>query len=70
MKRATVCISVNEPDEVAVLEAWFSKWREALTFVSENEGCGCCVDMYRIEGPDHAIAELPGKVIATDPTWT
>ena len=60
---------MDQPTEVAALEAWFSKWRAAMTYISPNEGCGCCVDMYRIEGPEEAIAELPENIIATDSTW-
>ena len=68
-RRVTICVSVDELAAGSALDAWFTKWRDALSFVSENEGCGCCVDMYRVEGPATAIAELPERLIATDPTW-
>ncbi len=68
-KRATICVSVDEPAEIAALEAWLAKWRDALAFASQNEGCGCCVNMYRIAGPAEAIAERPENIIATDPAW-
>jgi len=68
-RRATICVSVDEPAEIAALEAWLEKWRGSLAFVSQNEGCGCCLNIYRIEGPAEAIAELPENIIATDPAW-
>lgn len=64
MKKATLCVDVNS-DEREVVEVWLVKWREALGFCSENEGCGCCVDIYHIEAPEAAIAELPLSVLAT-----
>lgn len=26
-----------------------------MTFISDNTGCGCCVDIYDVEGPQEAI---------------
>ena len=62
--RATICVDVNHEDECAVVEAWFEQWRDRLSFVSENQGCGCCVDMWNVEGPADALSELPPKVRA------
>jgi len=70
LKQATICIAVDEPAEVAAFEAWISKWQNSFSFISSNEGCGCCVDIYRIEGPQEAFAELPQQLIAADAGWT
>jgi hypothetical protein len=35
-----------------------------MPFVSENEGCGCCVHIYRVEAPQEALDELPSVVFA------
>jgi len=59
--RATICVDRNHQDEVEAVEAWFARWRGCLTFVSENEGCGCCVDIWNVEGPDEAMAAIPGQ---------
>jgi len=37
----------------------------SLTFRSENQGCGCCVNMWNVEGPDEALAALPLTIKAT-----
>lgn len=45
-------------------EAWFARWRPQLSYCSENRGCGCCVDLWDVEGPDAAIEELPPSMSA------
>lgn len=60
--RATICVDVNRPDECAAVEAWFERWRDRLTYVSENRGCGCCVNTWDVDGPDEAVSELPSDV--------
>jgi hypothetical protein len=57
--RATICVDVENKDEVAAVDAWFRPWRARLTFISENEGCGCCVNLWRVDGPPEAVAEIP-----------
>lgn len=63
MRKATLCTSVDS-GERQVVEDWLSKWRQSLGFCSENEGCGCCVDIYNVEAPEEALAELPPSVFA------
>jgi len=62
--RATICVDLSDEDEVAAVEVWFKRWRVELAFVSENQGCGCCVDMWDVEGPDDAVSEIPASVRA------
>jgi hypothetical protein len=50
---------------VAVVEAWLDRWRTRLPFVSHNEGCGCCIHLYRVEAPKDALDELPPVVFAS-----
>ena len=57
--RATICVNVTHDEERAAVDAWFEHWDERLTFVSENEGCGCCMDIWNVEGPEEAIREIP-----------
>ena len=57
--RATICVDVNRADDRAAVEAWFERWRSRLSVLSENEGCGCCVDIWNVDGPAEAIAEIP-----------
>jgi len=64
LKRATVVADVNASDEIAAAEAWFSRWRSHLSYCSEDKGCGCCVAMWDVEGPEAAIEDLPPLVSA------
>ena len=61
MSRATIVIALDQPEEVAAGNLWFATWKEKLSYLSENSGCGCCVDIYEVEGPDEAIAAIPSK---------
>jgi hypothetical protein len=63
MPRATICVDVGTPEQVAVA-AWLERWGSRLPFVSDNEGCGCCVDLYRVQAPPEALHELPAAVFA------
>jgi hypothetical protein len=56
-------VDVGVPEQAAV-NAWLTRWRPRLPFVSANEGCGCCVDLYRVEAPQEALDELPPLVFA------
>jgi hypothetical protein len=59
MPRATITITTDDPAEVEAIEAWFEQWRPSLARVSDNYGCGCCVDIYDVEGPSEAIDSIP-----------
>ena len=50
-RRAVVCALADRPEDVRAAERWLAEHRAALTFVSEDEGCGCCVHSWRVEGP-------------------
>jgi hypothetical protein len=59
MARATVIVEVDQPEQMTAVDTWFAKWGERLNFRSENQGCGCCVNIWEVEGPAEAFAELP-----------
>jgi hypothetical protein len=61
MPRITICVDANTPQQAAV-DAWLARWRDRLDFCSDNEGCGCCVDIYRVECGSEALADLPPDV--------
>lgn len=67
--RATVCISVDSEGEVRAADAWLDRWRDDLTYISDNQGCGCCVDIYDVDGPPEAIRALPPQIQAGS-AWT
>ena len=62
--RATICVAVDQPGEVAAAEAWLERWRGRLAHLSEDYGCGCCVRLYDVDGPPEAIAALPASIRA------
>lgn len=64
LARATIIASVDDPAEVAGVEAWFARWRPHLTYCSDDTGCGCCIQIWDVEGPPEAIAEVPESVSA------
>ncbi|MFT3880071.1 MAG: hypothetical protein QM703_10485 [Gemmatales bacterium] len=64
MAKAQIIVEVDQPDEVRALAMWFERWRDRLASVSDNTGCGCCVDIWDVEGPAEALAELPEAVVA------
>jgi hypothetical protein len=69
MPKVSITVQVDYPDEMAAVDAWFARWRSALTHESEDYGCGCCVHIWQLEGPAEAIAELPSAVVSGD-GWT
>ena len=64
MAKAQIVVNVDRPDEVRTVAAWFERWRDRLVAVSGNTGCGCCVDIWDVEGPVDALVELPEAVVA------
>jgi hypothetical protein len=68
MTRATLCTEAHAPAHQVVVE-WISKWSGHLGYCSGNVGCGCCLDIYHVDAPDEALAELPRNVFALS-DWT
>ena len=62
MTKSTLVVEVDCAEDVAALEAWFQRWDGKLAHVSDNQGCGCCVDIFEVEAPAEAIAELPPNI--------
>jgi hypothetical protein len=67
--RATIIASADRLDELAAADAWFARWGRELTYRSEDRGCGCCIEMWDVEGPDEAIEALPSQLRAMS-EWT
>ena len=45
----TAIVDVNDEDEVASFYSWLLRNQSRVTAISENEGCGCCVDIFSLE---------------------
>ncbi|WP_170285370.1 hypothetical protein [Micromonospora palomenae] len=65
MIRQTMVASVDKPSEVEAGEAWLNANRDALTHAEEEGGCGCCVRMWKLEGPAEVLARIPYEVSAS-----
>ncbi len=60
MERLAV-ICVDCPEEVSEFYGWLRRNRSHIIGISENRGCGCCVDIFNIVIDD--VAEpMPGEV--------
>lgn len=68
MPRETIIVDVTHPEEVTASENWFVKWTPNFTFRSENQGCGCCINIWDVEGTDEAVTALPSSITG-DSDW-
>lgn len=57
--RASMMIIVNRDGAFEGGYRWLRENRDKLIFISENLGCGCCVDSYDLEGPPEVLATIP-----------
>ena len=58
LARATVSVTIDNEREVMAVNAWLNRWGPRLK-LSDNQGCGCCVDIWDVRGPRAAFDELP-----------
>lgn len=63
MASATVSVTIDNEREIMAVNAWFQRWGPRLR-CSDNQGCGCCVDRWRVEAPAEAFAELPAAMLS------
>ncbi|WP_440224217.1 hypothetical protein ACQQ2N_03120 [Dokdonella sp. MW10] len=68
MPRATIVVAVDEPGEIEAAERWLARWSTAITYQSDNQGCGCCVDIWEVEASAEAMAELPEFLAGPSPS--
>lgn len=65
-------ILLTQTDEEAVCEAfylWIADQRSQIIGISENHGCGCCVDLYYLRAEDELTVPedyLSGGIIETE----
>lgn len=51
----------HHPEEVTASEDWLAKWTACLTVRSDNQGCGCCVNIWDMEGTNEAVPALSAQ---------
>ena len=61
------CITTDAdtPGETEMALQWLKQWRKKLNYVSENQGCGCCVSIWVIRGNEAIIDTLPSALRST-----
>jgi hypothetical protein len=69
MIRRTMAASVDDGNEVAQAEAWLASNSNALAWVAEEGGCGCCIRAWRLEGPEDVLATIPPTLTTSDAEW-
>ena len=65
MPKATIIAQVDFPEEVEAVDAWLDKWEAHLDYLSENLGCGCCINMFNVEASRDALDELPEHLLGS-----
>jgi len=61
--RATLVVAADEPEDRLSALQWIDEHRDTLDFVSENLGCGCCVDIWNIEGDARIVDRIPRHLL-------
>ncbi len=61
---ATVIVTIDNEREVTAVNDWFRRWGSRIR-CSDNDGCGCCVDIWRVEAPPEALSELPREMVSS-----
>jgi hypothetical protein len=69
MHRASISISSDSDAEKVAFEAWCALWKEKMSVFSDDYGCGCCVHLYDVEGPEEAIQAIPPE-LRTGSGWS
>ncbi|WP_299218402.1 hypothetical protein [uncultured Aquimarina sp.] len=46
-----------------ILYDWIHKNKNTLTYISEDEGCGCCVNIFRVEGEIKILETFPKEIL-------
>jgi hypothetical protein len=67
--RESICVIVDDSASVQAAEEWLASHRHRLDYISENYGCGCCVDLYDLEGTEDVLSTIPHDLRCSS-EWT
>lgn len=67
--RESICVKADDPTSVQAAKDWLARNRERLDYLSENYGCGCCVDLYDLEGAEEVLSTIPDDLRCSS-EWT
>ena len=72
MARITVLLEAGNEEnekELKTFDAWTAAHADQISFIGENEGCGCCVHIWNIECDEAIISLLPHHFLM-DSEWS
>ena len=58
MAQLEIILAADAPKEMQAFELWIEQWRSQLSHISPNRGCGCCVDIFEVEGTEESLADF------------
>ncbi len=56
--RKTIIVRADRPEDRERLALWFHDWLDELAFVSDNDGCRCCCDIFYVDASAEAVSRL------------
>ncbi|TPN86960.1 hypothetical protein [Aquimarina algicola] len=63
MKTRKEFIVVAENNNQDILYDWIDKNKHLFSFISKDEGCGCCVSIFTIEAEEEVLETLPKEIL-------
>ncbi len=62
MARLTILLAVDDEtheEDLKLFDNWKESHADQISFIGENEGCGCCVHIWNVECADELVSLLP-----------
>lgn len=50
--------TVDLNDKYEIILDWLHKWQDQLDFISDDEGCGCCVNLWTVRGEEQLVRNI------------
>lgn len=57
-----VAIDIASKVEVQKWGNWLNQYKDQVK-ISDNEGCGCCVDIFKVSGDSEILKTLPLEIV-------
>ncbi len=67
--RMTLLAEVDQPGDLEAAQDWLRAHRGSLAYLSAEDGCGCCVVSWDLEGPREVVQTLPNR-LRCNSGWT
>lgn len=60
--RVTIYFDTLNPGLLVAVQGWHRRWQSQVTVIAQQYGCGCNHDLYELDAPEEALADLPEGV--------